>query len=141
MTLSRAERVRFVFERAGGRCEYCRMHSALQGATFHVEHTTPTAHGGGDESDNLALACPSCNLHKSSHVTLRDPDTGATVPVFNPRTDCWSNHFAWDAEWVVGRTPVGRALVEAFDLNHPRRRMNREAEAGFDLFPPPTYPA
>ena len=24
--------------RAGDRCEYCRMHQSLQGATFHVEH-------------------------------------------------------------------------------------------------------
>lgn len=137
MTLSRAERDRLVFERAGGRCEYCRMHSALQGATFHVEHTLPTARGGGDELDNLALACPGCNLHKSSRVSLLDPVTGGSVPIFNLRSDCWSDHFAWDGERLVGLTALGRALVEAFDLNHPRRRMIREAEAGFDLFPPP----
>ena len=32
--------------------------------------------------------------------------------------------------------PVGRALVAAFDLNHPRRVLIREAEEHFDLFPP-----
>ena len=30
-----------VRERAGGRCQYCLMHQALQGATFHVEHIIP----------------------------------------------------------------------------------------------------
>jgi hypothetical protein len=30
-----------VEQRAAGRCEYCRMHQALQGATFHVEHVIP----------------------------------------------------------------------------------------------------
>ena len=39
---------------------------------------------------------------------------------------------------VVGRTPVGRATVAALNLNHPRRVLIREAEEGFDLFPPDT---
>jgi hypothetical protein len=33
-----SEHAREVETRAGSRCEYCRMHQALQGATFHVEH-------------------------------------------------------------------------------------------------------
>lgn len=37
----RTEIVREVEARAGRRCEYCRMHQALQGATFHVEHIIP----------------------------------------------------------------------------------------------------
>jgi hypothetical protein len=45
---------RLVEQRAGGRCEYCRMHQALKGATFHVEHVIPTARGGSDEPENLA---------------------------------------------------------------------------------------
>ncbi len=32
-----------VEERAEDRCEYCRMHQALQGGTFHVEHIVPSA--------------------------------------------------------------------------------------------------
>ena len=76
MTDSWAARVRDEEARAGQRCEYCRMHQSLQGATFHVEHITPTAAGGSDEVANLAWACPSCNLKKSNRQTIVDPETG-----------------------------------------------------------------
>ena len=52
-----------VRRRAASRCQYCLMHQRLQGATFHVEHIIPRSKGGADELANLALACPSCNLH------------------------------------------------------------------------------
>jgi hypothetical protein len=112
------------------------MHQALQGATFHVEHIIPTASGGSDELSNLAWACPSCNLKKSNRTTALDPETEQTVSLFNPRTDRWEDHFAWLGHIVVGRTPVGRALVTAFALNHPRRVLIRQAEEYFELFPP-----
>lgn len=131
-----AERVRAVEVRSGRRCEYCRMHQALQGATFHVEHIIPTIAGGSDELSNLAWACPSCNLKKSNRRTALDPETEQTVPLFNPRTDRWEDHFVLLGYRVVGRTPIGRALVAAFDFNHPRRVLIREAEEYFDLFPP-----
>ena len=135
MTPSWAELGRLVAARADGRCEYCRMHQALQGATFHVEHVTPRAAGGPDDADNLALACPGCNLKKGDRVVATDPDTGRVVALFNPRADRWDEHFGWDGFVVVGRTPTGRATVAAFDLNHPRRVLIREAESHFDLFP------
>src|SRR5436305_14229547 len=87
MSTSWAERMREVEARAGQRCEYCRMHQALQGATFHVEHIVPSSTGGSDELTNLAWACPSCNLKKSNRLSAIDPDTEAEVPLFNPRTD------------------------------------------------------
>jgi 5-methylcytosine-specific restriction endonuclease McrA len=31
---------------------------------FHIEHVIPRQHGGSDDADNLALACPDCNLRK-----------------------------------------------------------------------------
>jgi hypothetical protein len=112
------------------------MHQSLQGATFHVEHVVPKAAGGADEADNLALACPGCNLAKSDRTTGTDPDTGATVALFNPRADTWTDHFTWDDRRVVGLTSVGRATVVALTLNHARRVMIRQAEEWFGLFPP-----
>lgn len=53
------------------RCEYCQMHQSLQGATFHLEHAVPRSAGGTDELDNLALACPSCNLHKADRTKIQ----------------------------------------------------------------------
>ena len=122
--------------RAQGRCEYCRMHQALQGATFHVEHIQPRSRGGSSELHNLAWCCPSCNLHKSDRVEAPDPDTGRTVPLFNPRTQNWREHFYWDRFRMMARTPMGRAILQTLDLNHPRRLLVRRAEARFSLFPP-----
>jgi hypothetical protein len=131
-----AEVIRLVETRAGQRCEYCRMHQSLQGATFHIEHILPRSRGGSDDPDNLALACPRCNLQKSDRIEVADPDSNATVPLFNPRRDRWAEHFRWDNYRLFGETAIGRATVFALDLNHSRRLLIREAEELFGLFPP-----
>lgn len=136
MTGPSAETARRVAARAADRCEYCRMHQSLQGATFHIEHVRPRSAGGSDMPDNLALACPSCNLGKSNRTAAPDPDTGDVVPLFDPRTDRWADHFRWDGHWVEPVTATGRATAAALDLNHPRRVRIREAERLFGLFPP-----
>lgn len=112
------------------------MHESLQGATFHVEHVDPRARGGTSVLDNLAWACPGCNLHKSDRVEFPDPATGTPVPLFHPRADRWTDHFRWEGYVIVPLTDVGRATVEALDLNHPRRLRIRNAERLFSLFPP-----
>jgi hypothetical protein len=131
-----ADIVRAVEARAGERCEYCRMHQALQGATFHVEHALPSSRGGASDLDNLAWGCPSCNLHKSDRIEVLDPESGQIVPLFHPRRHCWAEHFRWDGYHLIGLTPSGRATVLALDLNHPRRLRIRRAEELFGLFPP-----
>lgn len=125
-----------VEQRAGSRCEYCAMHQSLQGATFHVEHVKPRAAGGDSSIDNLAWSCPGCNLHKSDRTAAEEPETGVMVELFNPRTQQWSEHFAWQGHSIQPLTATGRATVTALDLNHPRRIRIRQAEAMFDLFPP-----
>jgi hypothetical protein len=112
------------------------MHQSLQGATFHIEHIAPKASGGLDDPENLALACPSCNLAKSNRFMVTDPESKIPVLLFNPRTDHWEDNFFWDDCRIVGRTAIGRATVEALNLNHPRRLLIREAEKWFNLFPP-----
>ncbi|MBM4297796.1 MAG: HNH endonuclease [Deltaproteobacteria bacterium] len=96
------------------------MHQELQGAAFHVEHIAPRALGGSDELDNFAWVRPGCNLTKANRVMITDPLTGQVVRVFHPRLDEWTEHFGWEGYELVGRTPIGRALVEAFNLNHMR---------------------
>lgn len=122
--------------RAEGRCEYCRMHQALQGATFHVEHILPSSRGGATNLDNLAWSCPGCNLRKSDRIEALDPQSGAISPLFNPRTDRWPEHFQRQGYRLVGQTPVGRVTVSILELNHPRRVLIRQAEELFGLFPP-----
>ena len=137
MTESWAERVREVEARAGQRCEYCRMHQALQGATFHVEHIMPIFAGGSDEPANLAWACPSCNLKKSNRQTATDPETAKAVARFHPRTARWEDHFAWneDGTFILGLSPAGPATVEALHLNRKGlvnlRRILFAASRGF----------
>ena len=106
-----SEIVQLVATRAGQRCEYCRMHQALQGATFHIEHIVPQSRGGTSEPSNLALSCPSCNLHKSDRLQIADPDSNTMVSLFNPRIDSWSDHFRWQEYQLVGLTSVGKATV------------------------------
>jgi len=127
---------RAVEARAGGRCEYCRMHQVLQGATFHVEHIVPSSLGGSSELDNLAWCCPSCNLSKSDRIKAVGPDEGGSFALFNPRRDSWIAHFRWDGYVLVAQTPLGRATAIALNFNHSRRILIRQAEQLFDLFPP-----
>lgn len=112
------------------------MSQALQGATFHLEHIRPVSQGGLTQLDNLAWACPACNLCKSNRTRLPDPDTSDLVPLFNPRRDAWADHFAWEEHRLVGRTAMARALIFAFDLNDAKRLRIRQAEELFGLHPP-----
>lgn len=127
---------RQVEARAGSRCEYCRMHQALQGATFHVEHIQPRSRGGNSQPDNLAWCCPSCNLRKADRVEAVDPETGVIVPLFHPRRQVWAEEFAWNGDCLVGRSAGARATVAALGLNDARRLLIRQAERNFQLFPP-----
>jgi hypothetical protein len=112
------------------------MCQALQGATFHLEHIVPNAQGGSSEPENLALACPSCNLHKADRTEAVDPETGTQVPLFNPRLHTWADHFSWRDYHAVGLTAIGRATVVILQFNSPRHLLIREAEENFGLFPP-----
>ena len=130
-------RRQFVSGRAGGRCEYCHAVEVGQLATFELEHVVPPGAGGTDEVENLAWACGRCNRSKSDRIELVDPQSGAIVPIFDPRVMRWGDHFAWQGHELIGRTPAGRALVEALDLNSARRVAIRQDEQILGRFPPP----
>jgi hypothetical protein len=121
--------------RAADRCQYCLMHQSLQGATFHIEHVLPKSKGGKTEIQNLALACPSCNLRKSDLVNAIDPLTGQTCSLFHPTHHRWADHFKLEGYLVVGLTMVGRTTISTLDLNSQRRLKIRAAEEIFGLFP------
>ncbi|HJZ89304.1 MAG TPA: HNH endonuclease [Gemmataceae bacterium] len=58
-----------VWGRAGGRCEYCRLHQTdADFLSFHVEHVIARQHGGSDGDDNLCLACCECNWAKGPNL-------------------------------------------------------------------------
>lgn len=126
----------FVTARAGGRCEYCQMHQSLQGATFHIEHVIPRVLGGSSDAGNLALACPSCNLHKADRISGFTNSSRDAVPFFNPRVNAWDDHFEWDDYTLVAKSEIGQVTIQSLDLNHDRRIKIRQAEQLFGLFPP-----
>jgi HNH endonuclease len=118
MTLSEAVR-RKVRERACFLCEYCHSLEETSAAPFEIDHVLPRSLGGTDELENLALACQRCNGYRYNFTSGIDPETQTSVPLFNPRQQCWADHFIWTADGteIVGVTPVGRATWHRLDLN------------------------
>lgn len=109
---------RQVAERARGRCEYCLSPASFSTQPFEVDHIVPRSQGGPTTPANLALSC-GCNSHKGQRTHARDPLTGRAAPLFNPRRQRWERHFVWSDDFLLiqGRTPTGRATVEALHLN------------------------
>jgi hypothetical protein len=114
-----ARQKQIVVERAQDCCEYCRSQARFAIQSFSVEHTIPRSQGGKTTLDNLALACQGCNNHKYTKTQGHDPVSGALVPLYHPRRQRWRDHFAWNDDFtlVIGLTPIGRATVEALQLN------------------------
>jgi HNH endonuclease len=115
--------------RAAYQCEYCRLPQEFSDLRFHIEHVIPRQHGGGDDADNLALACPDCNLRKGPNLTGIDPASGDVVRLFHPRRDVWSEHFSYKGADILGLTAVGRTTVPLLEMNAPERRRVRELVA------------
>ena len=93
--------LKLVIERAKKRCEYCQswMHNAIH--PFNIDHIIPEKGGGANHPDNLALSCGGDNNNKRDNITALDPQTKETVPLFHPRKDKWSAHFAWSEDFLV----------------------------------------
>ena len=108
-----------VENRAQGYCEYCKSQSSFSPDPFSIEHILPRSKKGRSISTNLAFACQGCNNAKYNHVEAIDPLTGKLAPLFHPRQQNWSDHFAWNENFtlVLGLTATGRATVERLRLN------------------------
>lgn len=109
-----------VRQRAGNCCEYCLSHQDYIMGRLQVDRILPVAKGGGDELENLCLACELCNQYKWTKTEFNDPQTGQSIALFNPRQQQWSDHFQWsdDGTEIIGLTACGRATVAALQLNN-----------------------
>jgi hypothetical protein len=116
---------REVVERAGNRCEYCLLSAEVAFFPHEVDHVIAEKHGGATDIDNLALACWRCNRHKGSDLTSFDPHTRQLSPLFNPRTQVWTEHFAHEGARIIGLTPEGRTTVNLLLLNNEERLNER----------------
>lgn len=127
MTARPSARVRQqVRRRAGGRCEYCLIHEDDSYAAHQVDHILARKHGGTTSLSNLAFACMLCNRYKGSDIAAPDPATGEIVPLFHPRRQQWTEHFALRGAGIVPLGPTSRATATLLRLNAPERVLERE---------------
>jgi len=126
---------REVRERAGERCEYCLLAESEAFFPHEPDHLIARKHGGETVSANLALACLDCNRFKGPNIASLDPITGELVPLFNPRTQRWSEHFKLNGGRIVPLTAVGRVTEKMLRLNLPVRVEARERWAALGLSP------
>lgn len=98
--------------RSGGKCESCGV--AIELSTFHADHVVPWSKGGPTTLSNAQALCRSCNLAKSSTMT---------VPFHNHLPPGWTLR-KWQEEFIsrfyasalqqVGKPP---AEINAFILH------------------------
>lgn len=135
--VARAGRCR-VRDRAGDRCEHCQHPASYSCAPYVSKHVRPRVRGAGNSPAELAWACPGCNSHKYEKTQACDTQTGRVVPLFNPRRQRWSRHFAWSADFLLvhGRTATSRATVAALHLNRAELVNLRRALRIIGVHPP-----
>ncbi len=132
-----AELRRLVASRAGQVCEYCLIHELDVFVGCQVDHVISEKHGGPTEAGNLAFACAWCNRQKGSDVGSVEPVTRQLVRLFNPRTDCWGDHFRLVGARIEWRTPIGEVTVRLLKLNDPHRIQERETLKDNGKYPSP----
>jgi hypothetical protein len=126
-----------VAQRAGHRCEYCRAPEAIFNFPFEVEHIIPSSRDSPDDEANCALACRSCNLHKSDQIDGAVEPTKEIVRLFHPRRDRWDEHFRVEKEtgMIQGLTSTGRVTVAILQMNRPIQLAARRQWMLLGLFP------
>jgi HNH endonuclease len=129
---------RAVIQRAKGYCEYCQLPVAFSPASFNFEHIIPLIKHGLTILLNLAFSCGGCNSYKKDKTEALDPLTRQLMPLFNPRTDIWSDHFEWsdDDLQIIGTTPMGRATVQLLKVNREGNVNLRRLLKMAELHPP-----
>jgi hypothetical protein len=93
-----------------------------------VDHVIAVKHGGQTLSENLAYACWRCNRHKGSDLGSFDPETGEFYFLFNPRDQCWAEHFRFENSKIIGITPEGRTTVQLLKFNLEERIKERQRQ-------------
>lgn len=132
MSISKTVR-RIVIERAGNRCEYCHLPQAISNYEFHIEHIISIQHGGQDTLNNLAWCCAFCNWKKGPNIgTLVNGEQGI-VPLYNPRTQPWADHFEIQDGLIIPLSVIGIGTSNLLEFNLPERVEVRSIlyQAGF----------
>ena len=108
----------FVAQRANFCCEYCLLPEYASFYTFHIDHIISIKHGGLTESENLANACPICNINKGSDIATVLNNITLSIRFYNPRIDVWAEHFeAHSSGLLMPKTSIGEATIKILELN------------------------
>lgn len=122
----------FVANRANYQCEYCRIKEDDMFLAFEVDHIISLKHGGDNNPENLAYACPHCNQHKGTDIAIFVNEYRHIVPLFNPRIHQWDEHFLEENGEIIPKTDIGQAATKILQFNDPDliiiRRILKEAE-------------
>ena len=110
---------RIVWQRAEGRCKYCRLPQVESRATFAIDHIIARQHRGRTVAGNLALSCIYCNGRKGPNLAGQDPTTGKLTRLYHPRRHKWPYHFHYHGSKLIGRTAIGRTTIDVLRINHP----------------------
>jgi hypothetical protein len=128
-----------VIERAKECCEYCLVSQLTDAGLHQIDHPIALKHGGQTVSENLALACVDCNLHKGSDLATIDWESEELIPLFNPRKQHWRDHFQLEGAQIAGITAMGQATLRLLRLNDPERIEYRQVLIAAGLYPPPEF--
>jgi len=82
------------------------------------------------------LSCAACSLFKGPNPAGYDPETDVLHPLYNPRTQPWSEHFAWNGTTLKGMTAIGRTTITVLRIKEPLRVRHREPLIALEVFPP-----
>ncbi len=80
-----------------------------------------------------------CNSRKWKYVEATDAGTGQVVPLYNPRTQKWTEHFRWsevDSTQIEAISAVGRVTMVVLDLNSNQHLVIRSLNRILHLHPP-----
>lgn len=129
-----AELRQTVADRAKQLCEYCLIAEADTFYGCEVDHIISLKHGGVSELNNLAYACALCNRAKGSDIGSIST-AGEFTRFFNPRTDCWTEHFRLEGAMIRPLSTIGEVTVSILELNESARIHEREEMIRFGKYP------
>ena len=93
--------------KAAYKCEYCKCD--LKNDIYPMDHVLPADKNGPDDISNRAIACTRCNTNKGNKTHYLDPKSWEIVPLYNPRTMKWNEHFFFFNNEIRRKTKICRA--------------------------------
>ena len=124
-----------VVQRAGYRCEYCRLHEDDSYLPHQIDHIISLKHGGLTAPENLAYSCVRCNAWKGTDLGSVSALNGQLVRFFNPRQDRWADHFRLHAAVIEPLTPEGEVTARILRLNLDKRVVERRLLIAIGRYP------